>query len=174
MPAKAYSENLTLRDEPAAGLGKRRGHRLTVVVDQLLRNEALHHRGETLVRDQEALRAVLVHVRKRGRLTLLLREPREHALARFFEIRLLPLFGHWFRHGSPSSWYRSLMQIWVDADACPQVIKEILLRAAECAQVLTTLIDGPIPPPHHSVRASAAADARRRSRHRPGHRRPSR
>lgn len=32
------------------------------------------------------------------------------------------------------------MQIWVDADACPQAIKEILLRAAERAQVLTTLV----------------------------------
>ena len=32
------------------------------------------------------------------------------------------------------------MQIWVDADACPQVIKEILFRAAERAQVLTTLV----------------------------------
>src|SRR5687767_3193241 len=34
----------------------------------------------------------------------------------------------------------SIMQIWVDADACPQVIKEILFRAAERAQVLTTLV----------------------------------
>ena len=32
------------------------------------------------------------------------------------------------------------MRIWVDADACPQVIKEILFRAAERAQVLTTLV----------------------------------
>jgi uncharacterized protein len=32
------------------------------------------------------------------------------------------------------------MHIWVDADACPQVIKEILFRAAERAQVLTTLV----------------------------------
>jgi hypothetical protein len=32
------------------------------------------------------------------------------------------------------------MQIWVDADACPQVIKEILFRAAERAQVVTTLV----------------------------------
>ena len=32
------------------------------------------------------------------------------------------------------------MQIWVDADACPQVIKEILFRAAERAQVLTTVV----------------------------------
>ena len=32
------------------------------------------------------------------------------------------------------------MQIWVDADACPQVVKEILFRAAERARVLTTLV----------------------------------
>lgn len=32
------------------------------------------------------------------------------------------------------------MQIWVDADACPAVIKEILFRAAERTQVLTTLV----------------------------------
>jgi uncharacterized protein YaiI (UPF0178 family) len=32
------------------------------------------------------------------------------------------------------------VQIWVDADACPQFIKEILFRAAERAQVLTTLV----------------------------------
>jgi uncharacterized protein len=32
------------------------------------------------------------------------------------------------------------MQIWVDADACPQVIKEILFRAAERAHVRTTLV----------------------------------
>ena len=32
------------------------------------------------------------------------------------------------------------MQIWVDADACPQVIKEILFRAADRMQVVTTLV----------------------------------
>ena len=32
------------------------------------------------------------------------------------------------------------MKIWVDADACPGVIKEILLRAAERTGVLTTLV----------------------------------
>jgi uncharacterized protein YaiI (UPF0178 family) len=32
------------------------------------------------------------------------------------------------------------MRIWVDADACPQVIKEILFRAADRAHVLTTLV----------------------------------
>ena len=32
------------------------------------------------------------------------------------------------------------MQIWVDADACPLVIKEILYRAAERAQIQTTLV----------------------------------
>jgi len=31
-------------------------------------------------------------------------------------------------------------QIWVDADACPGVIKEILFRAAERAQVQVTLV----------------------------------
>lgn len=32
------------------------------------------------------------------------------------------------------------MNIWVDADACPVVIKEILFRAAERKQVTTTLV----------------------------------
>lgn len=31
-------------------------------------------------------------------------------------------------------------QIWVDADACPVVIKEILFRAADRAQVMVTLV----------------------------------
>lgn len=32
------------------------------------------------------------------------------------------------------------MQIWVDADACPVVIKEILFRAAERTETLITLV----------------------------------
>jgi uncharacterized protein YaiI (UPF0178 family) len=32
------------------------------------------------------------------------------------------------------------VQIWVDADACPNVIKEILFRAAERARVMVTLV----------------------------------
>ncbi len=32
------------------------------------------------------------------------------------------------------------MQIWVDADACPVVIKDILFRAAERTQITTTLL----------------------------------
>jgi len=32
------------------------------------------------------------------------------------------------------------MKIWVDADACPVVIKEILFRAAERTQTVTTLV----------------------------------
>lgn len=32
------------------------------------------------------------------------------------------------------------MQIWVDADACPNVIKDILFRAATRARVLLTLV----------------------------------
>ena len=32
------------------------------------------------------------------------------------------------------------MQIWVDADACPLPIKEILFRAADRTRVTTTLV----------------------------------
>jgi len=32
------------------------------------------------------------------------------------------------------------MQIWVDADACPKAIREILFRAAERCQLTTTLV----------------------------------
>ena len=32
------------------------------------------------------------------------------------------------------------MQIWVDADACPNVIKEVLFRAAKRVEVKTTLV----------------------------------
>jgi uncharacterized protein len=32
------------------------------------------------------------------------------------------------------------MQIWVDADACPNVIKEILFRAAQRLKITTTLV----------------------------------
>lgn len=32
------------------------------------------------------------------------------------------------------------MQIWVDADACPRVIKEIIFRAARRLEVATTLV----------------------------------
>jgi uncharacterized protein YaiI (UPF0178 family) len=40
------------------------------------------------------------------------------------------------------------MQIWVDADACPNAIKDILVRAAERTQVPMTLIAGkPVTPP---------------------------
>ena len=44
------------------------------------------------------------------------------------------------------------MQIWVDADACPNVIKEILFRAAERAQVALVLVANQlirIPPSRH-------------------------
>jgi uncharacterized protein YaiI (UPF0178 family) len=40
------------------------------------------------------------------------------------------------------------MQIWVDADACPRVIKEILFRAAERKRVQLTLVaNKPMPTP---------------------------
>jgi len=32
------------------------------------------------------------------------------------------------------------MQIWVDADACPRVIKDILYRAADRVKIITTLV----------------------------------
>ncbi|PHV13264.1 DUF188 domain-containing protein [Chitinimonas sp. BJB300] len=44
------------------------------------------------------------------------------------------------------------MKIWVDADACPGVIKEILFRAAERWQVTTTLVANQlirVPPSAH-------------------------
>lgn len=44
------------------------------------------------------------------------------------------------------------MNIWVDADACPVVIKEILFRAAERTKVMVTLVANQridIPPSHH-------------------------
>jgi uncharacterized protein YaiI (UPF0178 family) len=47
------------------------------------------------------------------------------------------------------------MQIWVDADACPNVIKDILFRAAERTQVMLTLVaNQPIRiPPSRFVKA---------------------
>lgn len=36
------------------------------------------------------------------------------------------------------------MKIWVDADACPKVIKEILFRAAERRQVAVTLVSNQV------------------------------
>lgn len=32
------------------------------------------------------------------------------------------------------------MQIWIDADACPAVIKDIVFRAAERLEISTTLV----------------------------------
>lgn len=40
------------------------------------------------------------------------------------------------------------VQIWVDADACPNVIKDILFRAAERTQIRMTLVaNQPVPTP---------------------------
>ena len=51
------------------------------------------------------------------------------------------------------------MQIWVDADACPQPIKDILYRAAERAQITTTLVaNTPLrTPPSPFIRALRVA-----------------
>lgn len=47
------------------------------------------------------------------------------------------------------------MRIWVDADACPNAIKDILFRAAERAQVILTLVaNQPIrTPPSQFIKA---------------------
>ena len=47
------------------------------------------------------------------------------------------------------------MQIWVDADACPKVIKEILYRAAERVQVPMILVANRLlwTPPSRFIRA---------------------
>lgn len=47
------------------------------------------------------------------------------------------------------------MQIWIDADACPNVIKEILFRAAERVKVATTLVANQLirTPPSPYIRA---------------------
>ena len=47
------------------------------------------------------------------------------------------------------------MQIWVDADACPKVIKEILFRAAERRQIPLTLVANKLLycPPSRVIRA---------------------
>src|SRR5204863_456633 len=67
----------------------------------LLGHERLHHLREALVGDQEPLGAVLVHLAERGCAAVPLRQPCEHPLARLFEIRLLPLLGHWLGHRPP-------------------------------------------------------------------------
>lgn len=47
------------------------------------------------------------------------------------------------------------MQIWVDADACPGVIKEILFRAAERAKISMTLVSNQFlrTPPSRYIKA---------------------
>lgn len=47
------------------------------------------------------------------------------------------------------------MQIWVDADACPKVIKEILFRAADRRQIRLTLVANKLLycPPSKHIRA---------------------
>jgi uncharacterized protein YaiI (UPF0178 family) len=54
------------------------------------------------------------------------------------------------------------MKIWVDADACPVVIKDILFKAAERTGVETTLANQPIrvPPSRfiHSIQVASGFD----------------
>lgn len=56
-----------------------------------------------------------------------------------------------------------MAQIWVDADACPNVIKEVLFRAAERAQIHVTLVANqgvkiPSSAYIHAVRVQAGFD----------------
>ena len=48
-----------------------------------------------------------------------------------------------------------LMQIWIDADACPAVIKDIVFRAAERLEISTTLVANRMlrTPPSRFIRA---------------------
>ena len=55
------------------------------------------------------------------------------------------------------------MQIWVDADACPRVIKDMLYRAAGRRQVMLTLVaNNPLAVPHSpyvkTIEVSAGLD----------------
>jgi len=55
------------------------------------------------------------------------------------------------------------MQIWVDADACPKVVKEILFRLAERAKIRVTLVANQslVTPPSEfikSIRVSSGFD----------------
>ena len=52
-----------------------------------------------------------------------------------------------------------MMKIWVDADACPGVIKEIIYRAAERRQIPTTLVANQMlrTPPSKYIRAIQVA-----------------
>jgi len=51
------------------------------------------------------------------------------------------------------------MQIWVDADACPKVIKDILFRAADRLQIQVTLVANKLlrVPPSRHIRAIQVA-----------------
>jgi uncharacterized protein YaiI (UPF0178 family) len=51
------------------------------------------------------------------------------------------------------------MQIWVDADACPNVIKDILFRAADRAQINVTLVANQLirTPPSRFIRSLQVA-----------------
>jgi hypothetical protein len=52
----------------------------------------------------------------------------------------LPFFSSTARSATFSAKKGFTMSIWVDADACPNVIKEVLYRAAERAKVTVTFV----------------------------------
>jgi hypothetical protein len=52
------------------------------------------------------------------------------------------------RLGNVMTWKKTDMQIWVDPDACPSVIKDVLFRAAERVRLRLTLVaDQPVATP---------------------------
>jgi uncharacterized protein YaiI (UPF0178 family) len=56
------------------------------------------------------------------------------------------------------------MHIWVDANACPQVVKALLCRAAARRQIAPTLVANqplrvPLPPSVHTLRVPVGFDA---------------
>lgn len=57
--------------------------------------------------------------------------------------------------GDTPSQHQSGLQIWIDADACPNVIKEILFRVAERCQIITTLVANKLlrTPPSRFIKA---------------------
>ena len=64
---------------------------------------------------------------------------------------------------APARVWLGVMHIWVDADACPNAIREILVRAAERTHIPMTLVAGqPVQAPRS--RWVTRSDGRNRAR----------
>lgn len=84
------------------------------------------------------------------------RRPAVPAASNAIRLQTFPKSGTFSR--SPQ--LKITMHIWVDADACPGVIKEILYRAAERRQIPTTLVANQMlrTPPSKFIRAIQVAN----------------